>query len=167
MSLKSLIPVGGERGVTRFASNPFSALQQEVDRLFEGFSRGFAGLPSRDLMPSMDVSETDKEIEITTELPGLEEKDIQLNVSDNVLTIRGEKKSEREETKKDYHLVERSYGSFTRSVQLPDGVNADGIRAVMSKGVLKVTVPKPAPAQTKKIDIKAAGLKICIENALP
>jgi len=159
--MKSLIPVGSERGSTRLSSNPFTALQQEVDRLFDGFSRGFAGFPSfpttRELMPSMDVSETDKEIEITTELPGLEEKDIQLNVADNVLTIRGEKKNEREETKKDYHLVERSYGSFTRSVQLPDGVNADNIKAVMSKGVLKVTVPKPAPAQSKKIDIKAAA----------
>ena len=157
MTLKSLIPVGGERGVTRAGSNPFFALQQEIDRLFEGFSRGFAGFPSHDVMPSMDLSETDKEIEITAELPGLEEKDIQLNVADNVLTIRGEKKNEREETKKDYHLVERSYGSFTRTVQLPDGVNADSIKAVMSKGVLKVTVPKPAPAQTKKIDIKAAA----------
>jgi HSP20 family protein len=160
MTLKSLIPVGGERGVTRAASNPFSTLQQEIDRLFEGFSRGFtgfAGFPSREMMPSMDLSETDKEIEITAELPGLEEKDIQLNVADNVLTIRGEKKNEREETKKDYHLVERSYGSFTRSVQLPDGVNTDNIKAVMSKGVLKVTVPKPAPTQTKKIDIKAAA----------
>ena len=161
MAANSLLPVGSKRGLARAASNPFSALQQEIDRLFDGFSRGFAGFqsgfPSRELMPSMDLSETDKEIEITTELPGLEEKDIQLNVSDNVLTIRGEKKNEREETKKDYHLVERSYGSFTRSVQLPDGVNADNIKAVMSKGVLKVTVPKPAPAQTKKIDIKAAA----------
>jgi HSP20 family protein len=157
MTLKSLIPVGGERGVTRPGSNPFFALQQEIDRLFEGFTRGFADFPSREVMPSMDLSETDKEIEITAELPGLEEKDIQLNVADNVLTIRGEKKNEREETKKDYHLVERSYGSFTRTVQLPDGVNPDSIKAVMSKGVLKVTVPKPAPAQTKKIDIKAAA----------
>jgi HSP20 family protein len=157
MTLKSLIPVGSERGVTRSASNPFSALQQEIDRLFEGFSRGFSGFPAREMMPSMDLSETDKEIEITAELPGLEEKDIQLNVADNVLTIRGEKKNEREETKKDYHLVERSYGSFTRAVQLPDGVNADGIKAVMSKGILKITVPKPAPAQSKKIDIKAAA----------
>lgn len=157
MTLKSLIPVGSERGMTRFSSNPFTALQQEIDRLFEGFSQGFAGFPTRELMPSMDLSETDKEIEITAELPGLEEKDIQLNVADNVLTIRGEKKNEREETKKDYHLVERSYGSFTRSVQLPAGVNADNIKAVMSKGVLKVTVLKPAPAQTKKIDIKSAA----------
>ena len=157
MTLKSPIPVGSERSVTRPLSNPFSALQQEIDRLFEGFSRGISGFPAREVMPSMDLSETDKEIEITAELPGLEEKDIQLNLTDNVLTIRGEKKNEREETKKDYYLVERTYGSFTRAVQLPEGVNADGIKAVMSKGVLKVTVPKPAPAQTKKIDIKAAA----------
>ena len=157
MTLRSLIPVGTDRNLTRPQSNPFSVLQQEIDRIFEGFSQSFSGLPLREVMPKMDVSETDKEIEITAELPGLEEKDIQLNVADNVMTIRGEKKNEREETKKDYHLVERSYGSFTRTVQLPDGVNADGIKAVMAKGVLKVTVPKPAPAQTKKINIQAAA----------
>jgi HSP20 family protein len=157
MTLKSLIPIGTERAVTRTASDPFSALQREIDHLFEGFSRSFSGFPMRDMMPKMDVSETDKEIEVTAELPGLEEKDIQLNLADNVLTIRGEKKSEREEKERDYHLVERSYGSFTRSVNLPDGVNADGIKAVMSKGVLKVSVPKPAPAQAKKINIQAAA----------
>jgi HSP20 family protein len=140
LTLKPLIPVGSERGVARPVSNPFSAVQQEIDRLFEGFSRGFAGFPAREAMPSMDLSESEKEIEITAELPGLEEK-----------------KSEREESEKDYHLVERSYGSFTRAVQLPEGVNVDGIKAVMSKGVLKVTVPKPAPAQVKKIDIKAGA----------
>jgi HSP20 family protein len=157
MTLKSLIPVGSDRNVTRPMTNPFSALQQEIDRLFDGLSRNLAGFPSRDLNPRMDVSETDKEIEITAELPGLEEKDVQLNIADNVLTVRGEKKNEREETKKDYHLVERSYGSFVRAVQLPDGVNADAIKAVMAKGVLKVTVPKPAPAQTRKINIQAAA----------
>jgi HSP20 family protein len=157
MTLRSLIPGGSERAVTRPASNPFSALQQEIDQIFEGFSRGISGLPTRDVMPRMDVSETDNDIEVTAELPGLEEKDIQVNFADNVLTIRGEKKSEREEKEKDYHLVERSYGSFTRTVQLPDGINADAIKAEMSKGVLKVTVPKPAPAQTRKIEIKPAA----------
>jgi HSP20 family protein len=156
MALKSLIPGGTERSAARSASNPFFALQHEIDRLFEGLARNFAGFPSGDVMPNMDLSETDEEIEITAELPGLEEKDIQLNVADNVLTIRGEKKNEREETQKDYHMVERSYGSFTRSVQLPDGVNPDNIKAVIAKGVLKVTVPKPAPSQSKKIDIKTA-----------
>ena len=105
MTLKPLIPVGSERSVTRPASNPFSALQQEIDQIFEGFSRGFSVFPTRDVMPRMDVSETDKEIEVTAELPGLEEKDIQLNFADNVLTIRGEKKNEREEKEKDYHLI--------------------------------------------------------------
>ena len=159
--MKSLIPVASERGLARSSSNPFATLQQEIDRLFDGFSRGFAGFPNfpttRELMPNMDVSETDKEIEITTELPGLEEKDVQLNMANNVLTIRGEKRNEREESKKDYHVIERSYGSFVRSVQLPDGVSADSVKAVMSKGVLKVTVPKPAPAQSRKIDIKSAA----------
>jgi HSP20 family protein len=105
----------------------------------------------------MDVSETEKEIEITAELPGLEEKDVQLNVADNLLTIRGEKKSHREEKEKDYRLVERSYGSFQRTIELPNGVNPDSIQATISKGVLKVVVPKPAPAQTKKIAVKTAA----------
>jgi HSP20 family protein len=105
----------------------------------------------------MDVTETDKQIEITAELPGLEEKDVQVNLADNVLTIRGEKKAEKEEKDKNYRLVERSYGSFVRSLQLPDGVDANAIKASIDKGVLKVTVPKPAPAQAKKIDVKAAA----------
>jgi HSP20 family protein len=157
MTMKSLIPVGRERAVARSEFNPFATLQQEIDRLFDGFATSFSGFPARGLVPSIDLSETDKEIELTAELPGLEEKDVQLNVADNVLTIRGEKKNEREEKNKDYQLVERSYGSFTRSIQLPTGVNPDSIKAVMSKGVLRVTVPKPAPSQAKKIDIKTAA----------
>jgi len=96
-------------------------------------------------------------IEITAELPGLEEKDVQINVADNLLTIRGEKKAEKEEQDKNFRLVERSYGSFERTLELPDGVNADSIQANIAKGVLKVTVPKPAPAQAKKIEVKAAA----------
>jgi HSP20 family protein len=139
------------------AANPFVALQQEIDRLFDGFSMSFAGSGTKGLAPTMDIAETDKDIEITVELPGLQEQDVQLNVADNLLTIRGEKKNEREETKKDYHLVERSYGSFMRTVELPAGVDTDQIKAEMAKGVLKIAVPKPAPAQTKKIDVKTAA----------
>jgi HSP20 family protein len=105
----------------------------------------------------MDIGETDKAIEITAELPGLEKKDVELNVADNLLTIRGEKKNEREEKNKDYHLVERSYGSFSRSVELPAGVNVDNITAEIANGVLKVTVQKPAPKQAKQIEIKSAA----------
>jgi HSP20 family protein len=161
MNLKSLIPVGRDRGIAAPAS-PFMSLQREIDRLFEDFTRGFptfapVGNGKSDLLPSMDVTETDKDIEITAELPGLEEKDVQINVADNLLTIRGEKKAEKEEKDKNYRLVERSYGSFERTLQLPDGVNAEAIQASIAKGVLKVTVPKPAPAQSKKIDVKAAA----------
>lgn len=158
MTLKSLIPVSRDRGVAR-NDNPFVSLQREVDRLFHDFTRGFPafGNGKADMLPSMDVTETDKEIEITAELPGLEEKDVQINVSDNVLTIRGEKKAEKEEKDKNYRLIERSYGSFERTLELPQGVNADAIKANIAKGVLKVTVPKPAPSQVKKIDVKAAA----------
>ena len=158
---KSLIPVGTDRNVTRREANPFSFLQQEIDRLFEGVSRSFPGLPAftgtSGNLPRMDVSESDKAIEIEAELPGLETKDVQINLADNVLTIRGEKKSEREEKNKDYHLVERSFGSFARSVQLPQGVKPDDVSAEIAKGVLKVTVKKPAPAQSKQIEIKSAA----------
>ena len=158
MNLKSLIPIGRDRSVAR-SDNPFISLQREVDRLFDDFTRGFPafGNGKLDLLPSMDVTETDKEIEITAELPGLEEKDVQINIADNLLSIRGEKIAEKEEKDKNYRLVERSYGSFERTLELPDGVNVDSIQANIAKGVLKVTVPKPAPAQAKKIEVKAAA----------
>ena len=110
-----------------------------------------------ELIPSMDVVETEKEFEITAELPGLEEKDVQVNVADNVLTIKGEKKAEKEEKDKNYRMFERSYGSFYRTLDLPSGINPDNIKAALSNGVLKVTVPKPAPAQVKKVEVKAAA----------
>jgi HSP20 family protein len=161
MNLKSLIPVGRQRAVAG-AGNPFLSLQQEIDQLFEDFTRGFPAFGGTTSMtpmtvPTMDVAETDKEIEITAELPGLEEKDVQINVADNVLTIRGEKKAEKEQKDKNYRLVERSYGSFERSLELPKGVDIDAIKASIDKGVLKVVVPKPAPAQSKKVEVKAAA----------
>jgi HSP20 family protein len=156
MALKSPIPVGRERNVPA-ETNVFTALQREIDRLFSEFTRGFPSLGSQELVPSMNVTESDRELEITAELPGLEEKDVQVNVSDGILTIRGEKKAEKEEKDKNYRLVERSYGSFARSLELPAGIDPDSIKATMSKGLLKVSVPKPAPAQTQKIEIKAAA----------
>jgi HSP20 family protein len=156
MNLKSLIPVSRERNVARTGfSDPFTALQREVERLFEDFTQG--RMATSDLIPSMDMTETDKEIEITAELPGLQDKDVQVNVADGILTIKGEKKAEKEENDKNHRLVERSYGSFSRSIELPAGVDADTIKADLSNGVLKVTVPKPAPAQVKKVEVKAAA----------
>ncbi len=161
MNLRSLIPVGRDRNVAR-SESPFMPMQREIDRLFGDFTRGFPAFSSGgaiDLLPNIDVTEADKQIEITAELPGLEDRDVQVNVADNVLTIRGEKKTEKEEEDKTYRLVVRSYGSFVRSLELPAGVNPDAIKASIDKGLLKVTVPKPAPApaQVKKIDVKAAA----------
>ena len=158
MNLKSLIPVGRERGL---ASPPFLSLQREIDRLFDDFTRGFPSfsMPANGgkLMPVTDVTETDKEIEITAELPGLEHKDVQINLADNLLTIKGEKKVEKEQKDKDYRMVERSYGAFERTIERPEGVDAGAIKATIAKGVLTVTVPKPAPAQAKTIEVKAAA----------
>jgi len=157
MDLKSLIPVSRNRNVARRDWSPFDTLQREIDRLFDDFSRGLPTFRSPDLTPTIDVTETDREIEITAELPGLEEKDVEVNVAENLLTIRGEKKAEKEDKSKNYHVVERTYGAFARSIALPDGVDPDAIKATIAKGVLKVTVPKPAPAQAKKVEIKAAA----------
>ena len=155
MSLKSLIPIG--RDWSRRDINPFKSLRQEVDQLFDDFSKDFGRFGSTALLPIIDVTETDKEIELTAELPGLEEKDVEVNISDNVLTIRGEKEVEKEQGYKSYRLLERSYGSFSRSIELPAGIDQNSIKTTLSKGVLKILVQKPAPAVTKKVDIQAAS----------
>jgi len=133
--------------------SPFGALQHEIDRVFDNFTtwRG-DGLA---FTPSMEVTETDKAIEVSTELPGIDEKDVDISLANDVLTIRGEKKAEKEEKSKSYRLIERSYGSFERSLALPPGIDAGAIKAKMDKGILKITLPKPPAAQSQKIKISA------------
>ena len=105
--------------------------------------------------PQVDVEETDEEIRISAELPGIDKKDIDVFVSHNVLTIRGEKKSERETQGKNYAYAERSYGSFQRSISLPARVQEEDAQAKFDKGVLTITLPKTAPAQSPtKIEVK-------------
>ncbi|RWE57865.1 MAG: Hsp20/alpha crystallin family protein [Mesorhizobium sp.] len=106
----------------------------------------------------MDLVEKTNEYEITAELPGIDEKNVDIKLANNVLTIKGEKKEEKEEKEKDYYLSERRYGSFQRSFRLPEGVNADKIDASFTKGILTVKLPKTAEAQKaeKKITVKAA-----------
>ena len=108
--------------------------------------------------PAVDVAETEKAYEITAELPGMDEKNVEVKFADGVLTVKGEKQEEKEEKKKDYYLSERSYGSFQRAFQVPDGVDADKIEASFKNGVLTVTMPKSVEAQksAKKITVKAA-----------
>jgi HSP20 family protein len=104
-------------------------------------------------VPAVDIADTEKAYEISAELPGLDEKNVELKFSDGMLTIKGEKKEEKEEKKKDYDLSERRYGSFQRSFTVPDGVDADKIDATFKDGVLTVTLPKTPEAQRKEKQI--------------
>ena len=135
----------------------FLSLQQDVNRLFSGFP---FSLNAPDLSPKMDVIERGSKIILSAELPGLEEKDVDITLSDGILTVRGEKKSETEEKDDKHYMFERSYGSFSRSIQAPEGIKPEDIQATMEKGVLKVVLPaskaKSAPAATR-IEIKPAG----------
>lgn len=142
----------------RRGDDPFYSLQREMNRLFDDTFRGLPAVPGngKALAPSMDVKETDKAVVVQAELPGVDQKDLELTYVDGVLTIKGEKKAEKEESKAGYHLTERNYGSFFRSLAIDD-IDAEKIDARFDKGVLTVTLPKLAPAQakTKKIDVKA------------
>jgi HSP20 family protein len=132
---------------------PFSSMRRDMERLFEDFSRGFGWGPpagAQTAAPRIDVSETETELNIEAELPGVDEKDVEVVLSNGRLTIKGEKRHEKEEKKKDYHLVERSYGSFARTLGLPFDVDPEQVRASFDKGVLKVTVPKPAEVASKE-----------------
>jgi HSP20 family protein len=140
-------------------SDPFSALRAEMDSLFDSFVGGlpaFSGMfgtsggRSFALTPHVDVRETEKEILIEAELPGIDEKDISLALQDGVLTIRGEKKHEHDEEKENYRVMERRYGSFQRSLRLPDSVDEDKVEANFNNGVLKVSLPKRPEAIGKK-----------------
>ena len=146
-------------------SDPLGALRSEMDRLFDSFMGGLPTFPSMfgsggsrgfALTPSMDVKETDKEIVVETELPGLDEKDISLTVQNGVLTIQGEKKLDYDEKKENYHVMERRYGSFQRSLRLPDIIDDTKIDARFDNGVLRVMLPKrpELAGEQRKIDIK-------------
>lgn len=153
---------------------PFEALRNDIDRVFENFvmspfklrlGRRMFDLdmptPRRsnwELTPAVDVTEKSNGYEVTVELPGLTEKDVEVKISNGMLTVRGEKKETKETQEKEYHLSERRYGSFTRSMTLPDGVDADKIDASFSKGVLTVKLPKTAEAtqNERRVTVKAS-----------
>ena len=152
---------------------PLEALRREVDRLFDDFRPGAWRLPfgrpsafetswpRSDVFrvaPAMDLIEKDGGYEITAELPGMDEKNVEVKLSNGTLTIRGEKKEETEKEEKEYHLSERRYGSFQRAFRVPEGVDSGKIEASFGNGVLTVKLPKSteAKASEKKIDVKAA-----------
>jgi HSP20 family protein len=154
----------------------WQAFRTEMDRVFDRFAGGY-GFPSLSrlfsaepflrwetstmLAPAMDITEDTAGYKLTAELPGLTEKDIEVEVRGNVLTLKGEKKQESERTEADVHLSERSYGAFARSFTLPEGVDSGTIAAEFTNGVLTLTLPKlpAAMPQTKTIEVKPAAAK--------
>lgn len=111
--------------------------------------------PSRgEWAPSLDVSETKDNIAVKAEVPGMDAKDIDISLANDVLTVKGEKKQQKEEKDENYHRVERSYGAFSRSIRLPREVQSDKIKANYKNGVLKITLPKSEEAKKKEIKIK-------------
>jgi HSP20 family protein len=173
----SKVPVTQEKSSVSSPSiqpwQPLESLHRQIDRLFDDFGRDvwkpfrqslFAAKPLWQhevtwgaATPAVDVTESEMAYEITAELPGMGEKNIEVKVADGSLTIKGEKQEEKDEKKKDYYLHERHFGSFERSFGLPEGVDTSKIEAAFKKGVLTVTLPKKPEAQkpAKKIEVKA------------
>lgn len=142
--------------IQRSANNAFAPLQREFNRLFDELGAGWETFTEMRLAPSMDVADNKDSVEISVELPGLKREDIKIAVDGDMLTISGEKKAEKETKEKNYRLVERSYGEFSRSIYLPRSVDASQIKANMTDGVLKIVAPKRPEAQTKTIEIQSA-----------
>jgi HSP20 family protein len=124
------------------------------DRFFEDFELPSPFSEELTFMPAFDVSETENELIVKGEVPGMDQKDIDINLSDGLLTIKGEKKHEKEDKNENYHCVERHYGKFSRTMRVPFEAEADKVDATYKNGVLKVTLPKSETAKPKKIEIK-------------
>ncbi len=135
----------------------FDRMKMEMDRLWNSFSEGVLRRKTDEdggWLPSLDISETKDDLVVKAELPGMDPKDIDILLSDGSLTIKGEKKQEREEKEENYHFIERSYGSFSRSVRLPKEVKHDKVNASFKNGVLKIVLPKSEEAKKKEVKIK-------------
>jgi HSP20 family protein len=135
-------------------SSPIFGLRREIDRLFDDtFMRD-----GSNWSPAVDVRENDNEISLDLELPGIKPEDVEITAENGILTVRGEKKSEKKEGEENrYHVIERSYGSFLRTFQLPQGIDEDQINAHFENGILAIQIPKAALPQPKKIQIAAGS----------
>src|SRR5581483_8040697 len=144
-------------------------IQNEMNRLFNTFfdTPAATGAPTaaRRWIPAMDLVETEDDFVLRADLPGLSENDVNIELEDNVLTLTGERKAEHEERKEGYYRVERASGSFSRSLTLPEGVDADAVQASFDSGVLEVRIPKPEERKPRKVSISVGGEKKTIEGA--
>jgi HSP20 family protein len=130
------------------------SLQNDMNRLFDRFFEGRAANgTARRWIPAMDLVETDDHLVLRGDLPGMTEDDVNIEIKDNVLTVSGERKTEREDKREGYHRAERAFGSFSRSLSLPAGVDADKVEANFDNGVLEVRIPKPAEAKPTRVEI--------------
>lgn len=165
MAIRDMVPFnrrGGRAPVSRRGDiTPLDRMHDEIDRLFEDFFSGFPAVSGREgegwpITPEIDIRETDKEIEVTAELPGVEEKDLDLRIDEAGLTISGEKQEEEESKEGNYYRTERRYGSFMRTVPLTAEVDADNAEANFKNGVLHIKLPKLAESEEKgkKIEVK-------------
>ncbi len=144
-----------------------NTIQSEMNRLFNTLfdAPAPANGAARRWIPAMDLVETADDFVLRADLPGLSEKDVNIEFEDSVLTISGERKSEHEEKKEGYYRVERSYGSFSRSLTLPEGVDPDAVKASFDRGVLEVRVPKPEQRKPRKVSISVGGESPAIEGS--
>jgi HSP20 family protein len=134
------------------------SLQRDVDRLFRGtFERGGSEMISGQWNPSVDISENKDSIVLEAELPGMSPDDVNISIENNVLTIQGERRFEKKQDEDNFHRVERSYGSFTRSFTLPPTVSSENVDAAFENGMLRLTLAKREEAKPRKIEIKATG----------
>jgi HSP20 family protein len=136
------------------------AFQSDINRLFDSFfgrreGASAGGYESRRWVPAMDLVETEDNLVLRADLPGVERGDISIEVKDGVLTVSGERRAQHEEKREGFHRVERSFGRFSRSLELPKGVEADSVGASFDKGVLEVRMPKPAERKPTRIEIEA------------
>ncbi len=162
MKIRNLLPVA-RANKEQNVDHPFYSLQREMNDLFDNFFRGFditpRGFHSSKLggfTPSVDVKENEKEFIVKAELPGVEEKDVEVTLTNDALTIKGEKKEEKEDKDKNYYSLERTYGSFRRVIPLTAEVESEKARARFKNGVMEIKIPKNQAAQAKgtKITIK-------------
>ena len=128
---------------------------RDVDRLFDAFFGGQG--ESRRWVPQMDLVEAEDHFVLKADLPGLDESDVSIEVQDGTLTISGERQAEHEQSERGWYRIERSFGSFSRSLTLPDRVDPDGIAASFDRGVLEVRIPKPEEHKPRRVQIKAGG----------
>ena len=164
MKVKNLLPAVSRKGKAE-DYHPFYSLQREMNSLFDDFFRGFDITPRGfaveglgTFSPSIDVKESEKDFMIRAELPGVDEKDVEVTVTNDTVTIKGEKKEEKEDKGENYYYMERSYGSFNRVIPLTEEIESDKAEAGFKNGVLNIKIPKSQKAKAKgtKVPIKGA-----------